>query len=97
VVIRWLSDNADSDSCLNISVQCGIYSYPYIFHIQRYPLYTIPSSGELSRPFTALNYNAVKVTWHSRLTLQTYHDVLRHTTTPDTCTRPKHIVKLDEG
>jgi hypothetical protein len=38
-----------------------------------------------------------KVTWHYRLMLRTYHDVLRHTTTPDTCISPKYTVILDEG
>jgi hypothetical protein len=38
-----------------------------------------------------------KLTWHFRLMLRTYHDVLRHTTTPDTCIRPKYRVIPDEG
>lgn len=54
----------------------------------------------IGRAFKVIYYiklHCSKVTLHSRLMLRTYNDVLRHTTTPDTCIRPKYIVILDEG
>jgi hypothetical protein len=38
-----------------------------------------------------------KATRHFRLMLQTDYNVLRHTTTPDTCIKSKYTVILDES